>query len=70
MNSSESIPPSNPNNAPEAPTDMVVLWNKDENKLPPIPANIYSGPILTVQDLHFIIYINLFRTTEVQHDAQ
>lgn len=35
--SSESIAPSKPNNAPEAPTEIVVRTNKEDNKLPPIP---------------------------------
>lgn len=44
MRSSESIAPSRPNNAPEAPTEMVVRTNKDDNKLPPTPDRTYNKP--------------------------
>lgn len=36
--SSESIAPSKPNNAPEAPTEIFFLTNRADNKLPPTPA--------------------------------
>lgn len=38
--SSESMLPSNPKSAPEAPTDIFDLINRAENKLPPSPAMI------------------------------
>jgi len=37
MKSSESIPPSKPNNAPDAPTEMPVCMNNEDSKLPPKP---------------------------------
>lgn len=48
--SSESIPPSNPNKAPEAPTEMFDWMNREDNRLPPNPDITYSKPIRTVKD--------------------
>lgn len=50
MRSSESMAPSKPNNAPEAPTEMVVLTNKEDNKLPPIPDITYTSPMRAAED--------------------
>lgn len=45
------MPPSKPNRAPEAPTEIVVRMNKADNKLPPTPDMVYSNPIRTAQIL-------------------
>ena len=41
--------PRSPNRAPEAPTEMVFLMNRDESTLPPTPETRYMMPILTVR---------------------
>lgn len=46
--SSESIPPSKPKSAPEAPTEILDWIKSDDNILPPKPDTTYSNPILTV----------------------
>lgn len=46
------MPPSKPNSAPEAPTEMVVRTNKDDNTLPPIPDITNSKPSRTVEGLN------------------
>lgn len=46
--SSESIPPSRPKSAPEAPTEILDWIKRDDNMLPPKPEITYSNPILTV----------------------
>lgn len=45
--SSESMPPSNPKSAPEAPTEILDWIKRDDNKLPPRPEMRYSNPIRT-----------------------
>lgn len=35
--SSESMPPSNPKRAPEAPTEMFSWMKRPDNRLPPNP---------------------------------
>lgn len=37
--------PSNPKSAPEAPTEMVDLMNRADNKVPPNPDTTYRTPI-------------------------
>lgn len=44
------MPPSKPNNAPEAPTEMPDCMNKADNKLPPKPDMKYSNPIRTAKE--------------------
>ena len=39
VKSSESIAPSRPNKAPEAPTEMLLWMNNAESILPPSPEN-------------------------------
>lgn len=46
--SSESIPPSKPKSAPEAPTEMSDWMKSADNTLPPNPEMTYSNPIRTV----------------------
>lgn len=46
--SSESMPPSKPKSAPEAPTEMFDWINRAESKLPPNPDMKNSSPISTV----------------------
>lgn len=46
--SSESMPPSKPKSAPEAPTEMFDWINRAESKLPPNPDMTNSSPISTV----------------------
>lgn len=48
MISSESIPPSKPKSAPDAPTEILDWIKSDDNILPPKPDTTYSNPILTV----------------------
>lgn len=45
--SSESMAPSNPKTAPEAPTDIFDWMKRADNKLPPNPAMRYSNPMRT-----------------------
>lgn len=45
---SESIAPSNPKTAPDAPTEMFERTKRPDIKLPPSPAMTYSKPIRTV----------------------
>lgn len=45
--SSESMPPSNPKSAPDAPTEILFWIKRDDNKLPPRPEMRYSNPIRT-----------------------
>lgn len=47
VKSSDNIAPRSPNNAPEAPTEMLFLMNRDERTLPPNPAIRYIMPIRT-----------------------
>lgn len=48
--SSESMPPSNPKTAPEAPTETVAgSINRADSKFPPIPEIKYSNPTLTAK---------------------
>lgn len=54
VRSSESMPPSKPNRAPEAPTEIVVRMNKDDNKLPPTPDIVYNKPIRTAHKIRNI----------------
>lgn len=49
MRSSESIEPRSPKRAPEAPTEMLFLINREDKTLPPIPDNRYITPILTAK---------------------
>jgi hypothetical protein len=42
--------PSNPNSAPEAPTEIFDTINRADSKLPPTPEMTYSVPILTAID--------------------
>jgi len=56
MNSSDSMPPSKPNNAPEAPTDILSGMNRADSKLPPKPDITYRNPILTAKDEQSIYY--------------
>ena len=51
VRSSESMDPSNPNNAPDAPTEIVLRINKHDNMLPPIPDIRYNNPIRTVEEI-------------------
>lgn len=51
VRSSESMHPSNPNNEPDAPTEMVLRINKQDNMLPPIPDKRYSNPTRTVEQI-------------------
>lgn len=51
VRSSESMHPSNPNNAPDAPTEMVLRMNKQDDMLPPSPDITYSNPIRTVEEI-------------------
>jgi hypothetical protein len=44
--------PSNPNSAPEAPTEIFDTMNRADNKLPPTPEITYSVPILTTINEH------------------
>lgn len=46
--SSDSMPPSNPKSAPEAPTEMFDWMKRAESKLPPNPDMTNSSPISTV----------------------
>jgi len=46
--SSESMPPSKPKSAPEAPTEMFDWMKRAESKLPPNPDITNSSPISTV----------------------
>lgn len=48
--SSESIAPSNPNKAPDAPTDTLspLVSVKQDIRLPPSPEITYKAPVLTV----------------------
>jgi len=46
--SSESIPPSKPKRALEAPTEILCSMKREESKLPPNPEITYSSPISTV----------------------
>lgn len=46
--SSESIPPSKPKSAPEAPTEMLDWMKRPDIILPPNPEMTYSNPIRTV----------------------
>jgi len=50
------MPPSKPNNAPEAPTEMPSGKNRADNKLPPKPDITYRNPILTTKDEQSIYY--------------
>ena len=52
MISSESIAPSNPNKAPDAPTDTLSPLEavKQDIRLPPRPERTYKAPILTVEN--------------------
>ncbi|WVZ17065.1 hypothetical protein V8G54_010047 [Vigna mungo] len=45
--SSESMPPSKPKSAPEAPTEMFDWMKRAESKLPPNPDMTNSSPIST-----------------------
>lgn len=47
VRSSESIEPRRPKRAPEAPTEIPLLINNEDNMLPPIPDITYMTPILT-----------------------
>lgn len=46
--SSESIPPSKPKSAPEAPTEIFDWIKRADSKLPPNPEMTYSKPTFTV----------------------
>ena len=50
--SSESMPPSNPKSAPEAPTEIFDWIKRADSKLPPNPEIIYSNPIRTATQSH------------------
>lgn len=52
VTSSESMAPSNPKRAPEAPTEMFVWMKSDDNKLPPSPEMTYINPIRTARETH------------------
>lgn len=43
------MPPSNPNRAPEAPTEILDAVNREDNRLPPNPDMIYNRPILAAK---------------------
>lgn len=47
--SSESMLPSKPKSAPEAPTEIFDCINRAESKLPPNPEMIYNNPTRTVK---------------------
>lgn len=47
VKSSDSIEPRRPKRAPEAPTEILFLINREDSMLPPSPANRYITPILT-----------------------
>jgi hypothetical protein len=49
IKSSESIPPSKPNNAPEAPTEIPDCMNRADSTVPPKPDITYRDPILTAK---------------------
>lgn len=49
--SSASIAPRSPKRAPEAPTEMWFLINRDDSILPPKPDKRYMTPILTAMNL-------------------
>lgn len=44
------MPPSKPNSAPEAPTEIPDCMNKADSKLPPKPDIKYSNPIRTAKE--------------------
>lgn len=61
--SSESMPPSNPKSAPDAPTEILFWIKRDDNKLPPRPEMRYSNPIRTrrgqaLDEVKKIIHVN------------
>jgi len=43
------MPPSKPNNAPEAPTEIPSCMNRADSKLPPKPDITYRNPIRTAK---------------------
>ena len=47
--SSESMAPSSPKSAPDAPTEMLDLMKRADIRLPPSPERMYMMPILTVK---------------------
>lgn len=49
MISSESIAPSSPKSAPEAPTEILFLMKREERILPPSPDRRYITPIRTAR---------------------
>lgn len=50
--SSDSMPPSKPKRALEAPTEILCWMNRDESKLPPNPDITNSSPISTAIQLY------------------
>lgn len=50
--SSDSMPPSKPKRALEAPTEILFWMNRDESKLPPNPDITNSSPISPVIQLY------------------
>lgn len=57
--SSESMAPSKPKRALEAPTEILCWMNREESKLPPNPEITYSTPISTVI-YNYTIVNNIF----------
>ena len=51
--SSESMAPSNPKRAPEAPTEIEPCKNRADITDPPSPEIRYSSPILTARTGNF-----------------
>ena len=64
--SSDSIAPRSPKRAPEAPTEIWSLRNRDDSTLPPNPDTRYMIPILTAinltkENVRSIYYVNIDR---------
>ena len=58
--SSESMPPSKPKRALDAPTEILCWMKREESKLPPNPDITNSSPISTVLKNNYTIVKKIF----------